>query len=198
MLPFQDKGDTQSFEYRYKYRIAAASYTPLLNPRVFYTAPDGTSGVKEQMLARTTPRGIAYLVSEDGVTDVGGGILELFRTFASIPVLRYEGASISFTLQFLFVSAGLADAGKPTIGEFPLTFNGRYKYEYSLNQLPAIVAPRGAVINDIIYSVGGYVATTPTTEFAASDSEVGIYKAGIFYRKTPLIKSSAIASRTTV
>ncbi len=146
------------------------------------------------MLARNTPRGVAYLVSEDGVTDIGGGILELSRTYASIPVVRYEGASIPFSLQFLFTTAGLASANVPSIGEFPITFAGRYKYEYALNAFQTILCPRAAVINDVIYRAGNFDVQTPTTEFAAADSECGIYKGGIFYRKTPLIKMSELTT----
>ncbi len=198
VLPFQDKGDTQSFELHAKYRIAASNYAPLRNPRILSGGTVEKPTFTEQMQQRATARGIAYLVSESETSDVGGGILELTRIYASIPVIRFEGASIPFSLQFLYVSAGLDDAGTPTIAEFPLTFSGRYKYEYSLSQPQVLFAPRLAIVNGEIKSVGVYADASPTAEFAAADSEIGIYKGGIFYRKTALVKSGSIGTRSTI
>lgn len=168
-FPFYDRGDDVSFEWISRWRCDARSYARL-----------------PLMTRYITPKGSAYLVNEGDPRDVGNGLLETKRTWASLPVTRIEGSSISYSFQFYRISAGLMDAGTPEIAEFPSTVSCDVKFEYFLTKPQPLIAPRiGLVFNNLQF-LGGYGALQNGRQYPAQDSDVDIYKGRIYVRKTLL------------
>ncbi len=152
-LPFEPVGDTQSFEYHANFTQLAANYTPLKNYLNFIPSFTQTA---EQMQSIATPRGIAYLVEEGETQDIGCGVLKFKRTYASIPVNRVEGTTVSYSIQLPSVGASYTWTNPPPapeVGEFPIACAGWYKYEYfNATYPPVIYAPRvTSVFNTLLY-----------------------------------------------
>ncbi|MFA7301865.1 MAG: hypothetical protein WC069_06165 [Candidatus Shapirobacteria bacterium] len=120
------------------------------------------------MSARTFPLGIGYFVEQGPITDKGFGICEFTRTFASIPFTRTEGESVSFSITIDTVVGPAAIRNELTV-----LATADVRYEYFLSKPEPIYAPR-------VYSGN----TTLPTLMIVQDSEVGIYKGRIYYRKS--------------
>lgn len=168
--PFSDKGDNRTFEVDKKYRIDQTRYQRL----------------KEMTKIRTV-KGDAYLVNEGEAVGVGSGLVEYVRTFSSVPLRRLEGSTIVYAIQFLSTQAvyNFEDApAAPEVTELPLTLTAQVVWEYFLSYPELIRAPKVAVVNGSIFTFGGWGTFYYGQTILADDTEIGIYKAGIFYRKS--------------
>ena len=187
-LPFQANGDTRSFEYHAKFRQAAANYTPMSNSTLAYNVPPLTG--KESITGITTSRGVAYLVEESETSDVGCGILEFTRTYASLPVTRTEQSTITYPFQFVSTSGTYSwttPPAEPTVAELPLVVNANVVYEYSLSMQSVIRAPK-------VFSIFGtllYIGTPATgTFFVAEDSAIKLYRGYFYERRTVYVDAA--------
>lgn len=124
--------------------------------------------------------GSAYLVDEGPTRDIGNGIVEWWRTYATVPITRETGSTIGYSEQ-VAISAG-------EIIEYSTTKAARIVWEYFANNRPeAFLAPRIVSIGGAIYYVGGIAAWRTRLSGGATlacDQEVGIYLGKIYYRKS--------------
>jgi hypothetical protein len=191
-LPFQSQGDTQTFEYKAKFKQYAANYVPLQNSLAGFNTPPITS--HEQITTISTARGTAYLVEESETSDVGCGILEFTRTYASLPVKRTEQSTITYPFQFVSTSGTYSwttPPPEPTVAELPLVVNANVVYEYSLQMQTVIRAPK-------VFSVFGtllYIGTPATgTFFVAEDSAIKLYRGYFYERRTVYVNSATFTT----
>ena len=168
--PFADKGDITSFELKLKYRIAEEYYKPTVS-----------------MQKVKTRRGYAYLVEQSEASHIGNGILEYTKTFISIPVPRKEYGQINYTAQRIL-------GGE--LYEFTDTRLCEYLYEYGTLPFEPYIAPKVWIVDNVALTKGGFGEFTPGMRYVAEDSDCGIYKGGIFYRKTPFIVWQAFVPRS--
>lgn len=174
--PFENVGDTQSFEYTAIFRQDASTYTPFSNSLNLVT-------LMELPVSITTSKGVAYLVSESETRSIECGLLEFSRTYASLPRTRYEHGTTIYSQQFYTAT--------PEIEAIPLTLNARFKYEYSLTPPAQLYTNKVGVAFDTLYTYGDWTATTGTpvadgVEFLSEDSETTIYRGVFFQRKSVL------------
>lgn len=162
-FPFSDRNDFVSFEYVVSYQVDKNHFVSL-----------------PSMSAQSTPRGTAYFVEQGDVRDVGDNLVEFDRVFASIPRNRIESASIVYTQQWWAVS------GDPEIVEASYTLNGRIVYEYFTYVPPALIRPRVILVSNTYLFVGTPVQSSNALVIA-EDSDVRIYKAGIYQRATSYV-----------
>lgn len=169
-LPFSNVGDNTSFEMRQLYRQDARYYRPI-----------------PIMTTVRTQLGNAYLVAESPTRGIGNGLLEFYRTFASVPITRnWEGTSINYPIQFVQTNAG-DDDNPPTyaLGEINITLSAQVVWEYFLFKPPIIYAPKAEVLfQTFLYKFGGYGLPRINNVVPAQDSTVDLYKGLIYYRKT--------------
>jgi len=187
-LPFVSNGDTQSFEYHAKFRQAAANYVPLQNSLVGFNTPPITS--HEQISTISTTRGTAYLVEESETSDVGCGILEFTRTYASLPVKRTEQSTITYPFQFVSTSATYSwttPPPEPTVAELPLVVNANVVYDYSLTMQTVIRAPKVFSVFGTLLYIGG---TATGTFFVAEDSSIKLYRGYFYERRTVYVDAA--------
>ncbi len=178
-LPFQDAMDSQSWEYHANFTQLASSYIAFTNPRLFAS---GNIPYVEQMQQISTAKGVGYLVHEDEPSEVNNtGLLRFKRTYAGVPLTRYEGCSVNQT--FFGLATG---SGNDEVEEAQLTVNGFRKYEYYIGQYPAVlIAPWVGVFFGIKYTKGGWpVANTPGAAYISQDSVIKIYKGAFIERMT--------------
>ena len=202
--PFVQNGEKYSFEIKRKYlqdqdyyfkdrskinRNRSAAYGTLQSQGVFADFAARTrrqtnpSAVIDKI---TTLLGDAYLVDESEAAHVGNGLVEFTRTYAGLPNSRREGTTIAYSFQTLSLSA-FAD-GEAEIAEVTVTLGADVLYEYFLQKPKAYQAPRIALVNGKVIYYGNWKPSYPSgTEIVAQDSEVGIHKGGIYYRKTIII-----------
>ncbi len=121
------------------------------------------------MSSRSFPGfGIAYFVDQGDPTDQGSGLYQYDRTWAMTPNTRIEYESASWTMSF--ITTGLTIAIQ---SNFQALTVADATYEYFNNvKPPVLIAPR-------FYFVG----QIPDV-IQVQDSEIGIYKGKIYYRKT--------------
>lgn len=174
-MPFSDVGDHGSYEITRTYRVAQGSYRP------------------EQAMARIViSSGLAYLVNESEARNIGNGILEFTRTYATIPVTRnWESTTIAYTRQYPSTSASYdwtTAPPTPEITEVTVPMSARLIYEYSLTRFEPIIAPRVEVIFGSVVSFGGWGTLVEGQYYAAEDSKTDVYKGRIYYRRTIAIK----------
>ena len=182
-LPFQDRGDTQSFEYKAMFTQLAANFVPLQNSQNPLTT-------FENVQAIVTARGVAYLVEEGDPTDAGAGLLRFSRTYASLPRTRYEKTTIVYPYQFLSIDPGYDWDNPPEfpeVAELPLTLSATVTYEYFLHAVPDVLyAPKVKTAFGRVFYFGGWASGSvlPGQEILAEDSETRIYKPGMMERKS--------------
>lgn len=159
-FPFAGRGDGFSFEYTLKYQVDKDSFyrQGLMSVKVFRP-------------------GRAYLVDHSPVRDIGKGIVEFERIYASVPRTRTEYTTIAYTQQYYNLT--------PEIFDVTFTMPGWYVYEYFTTRPEPLIKPRVYIVGNVLKSIGGAPSSSGTR--IAEDSEVGIYKAGIFYRRTPYV-----------
>tara|TARA_R110000868_G_scaffold6369_9_gene36295 strand:+ start:4300 stop:4908 length:609 start_codon:yes stop_codon:yes gene_type:complete len=168
-FPFSDKGDFDTFEMTLKYKQAKEAYKKL-----------------PSLSTKQFPLGLTYLVQQGSPSDIGNGLWEFSRTFSMLPASRYEGATIAFPLKLIYLAGSASH-----LITFSIVTSGEYYYEYFLTKPPTIIAPRfyfGVSIAPTGIGTWGAVSGLPAT-LIPQDSEVGIYKGGIYYRKTPYVSS---------
>jgi len=176
--PFFDRGDDQSFEVVVTYSI----------DKDFFR-------FKRKMSVIITPFGPAYLVEHGDAKDRGDNLFEYELTYASIPARRTEGASVSFTQQWWKAMTSTADGNKianPSkyfynvdfdIEEQQFTVAGEIEYEYFTAKPAPLIRPRVYLLFGLLRYVNAPNAGI-SGRIVVEDSEVGIYKGGIFFRKT--------------
>ena len=176
-LPFSDVGDHSSVEIKRTYRVAQGSYIPAL-----------------PMSRISIASGFAYLVNESEASNIGLGILEFTRTYASIPITRnWENTTIAYSKQYVSTSASYdwtTPPPAPEITEITYSTPGRVFYEFSLTPFDPLIAPRVAVLFGSVVAFGGWGLLQEGQFYPAEDSEVGIYKGKIYYRRTVAVKWS--------
>lgn len=160
--PFFDKGDSVSFEYVYTYRVDHRYDKPV-----------------KSMQKLKTQLGDAYLVEESDRTEIGNGIVEFQRTYASVPQPRVEYGTINFSRQQT-INNKLIET-QETVPAF-------IHYTFSLKPIKQIDAPRAVDIDGILFGKAGFGNFVPGKLVLAEDSEVGTYKGKIFYRRAVYIK----------
>ncbi len=179
-LPFQDAMDSQSWEYHIYFTQLAANYVAFTNPRLFAFGP---IPYVEQMQQISTSKGVGYLVHEDEPSEVNNtGLLRFKRTYAGMPLTRYEGCEINHAFQALATGTG-----NDEVQEVPITCNGFRKYEYFIGAYPTVLqAAFCGVLFGIAYKKGGFpAANTPGEAYIHADSTVRIYKGAFIERMTP-------------
>ena len=193
-LPFESVGDTQSFEWHCYYTQLAANYVAFQNGSAYAA---GFIPSIEAMSSVSTSRGTAYLVDESEPTEINGtGWLRFKRTYASLPVTRYEGTSLVYSRQFLTTFADYtwtSPPSAPEVNEWPVPLQGYRKYEYFLSYYPPMIyAPRVNVIYGTVLYIP-YARVTAgdsgwppnyAAPFVAEDSKIQIYKGSIIERMT--------------
>lgn len=181
--PFMDQGDGTSFEVMRKYRVDYSTYTP------------GTI-----MTPIVTKLGIAYLVSESETQEIGNGLLEFDRVYASIPVQRAVGTSLVYELQVVNNQVVYNFSETPTAPEvagIPLQRNATEVWDYAINAPPpALEQPYISVVNNRIFTFGNWGQFTPGQQVLAADTDSGIYKGRIYYRRSVYITWPNIATQT--
>jgi hypothetical protein len=173
-LPFSDRGDQKSFELVRTYRVGQGYWKP------------EKAGYKLK-----SERGICYLVTETDPRNIGNGILEWQRIFASVPETRQEGGSIVYSAQILSTQVSYdfeTPPSAPEVTEVPLTMACRVQWEYFLDLPPPLLKPQVLVVYGSVIKIGGWGQSVFGREYPAEDSEVGIYKGRIYYRRTPFIR----------
>ena len=190
-LPFQSKGDTQSFEYKAKFKQYAANYTPLKNPLNGLVTPPITPHETIQTISvtRGSASVTAYLVEESDTTDEGCGILSFTRTYASLPSTRTEQSTLTYPFQFISTTLTFdwtSPPVAPEVAELPLLVNADIVYEYSLEKPAITYAPKVySVFNKLVY-VGTYVPLG-SNYFVAEDSAIELYRGFFYQKRTPYI-----------
>lgn len=190
--PFQDRGDTQSWEWHVDCMQLAANFTPFQNQRQFST---GFVSPVEQMESYVTSLGRGYLVHEDQPEHSNvKGWLRFKRIYASLPITRQEGTSVVHSFQFYSTDPGYDwdnPPAAPEVAEWPLVCSGWYQYEYFLSTYPSVLrAPK-------ITSIFGLLLKTNwppdyTQPFISKDSEISIYKGSFIERKTLYVNAPTI------
>lgn len=168
-FPFFDKNDAQSFEISMTYRIDAASYRP-----------------DKPMRKINTQYGIAYLVDQSESTDAGNGVLQYTKTFASVPKSRLEATTITHSRQEII-------GGR--IIETQETVPAVVVYDYSLKPLAQRDAPRIIEVDGVYLTYGNFGNFVAGKLYLAEDSEVGIYKGKIYFRRGVLIRWKQLKQR---
>jgi len=162
--PFANRGDSVSWESHRKYRVQQDRYV---------RAP-----IMTQLMHRF---GRMYLVDEK-TNPIGSGLLELDRTYASLPVTRDEGGSTVWTLQIL-----IADETS-SVEEVPMVMACVVRYEYFLQLPPPIISPKVFTVAGIAQFIGGWGRFRPGQIIPAEDSSVDVYKGGIYERRTVYVR----------
>jgi len=196
--PFQDQGDTQSWEWHAWFTQRADYYTGFSNTRSYY--PGFVPNV-EQMYSTVTSKGVGYLVHEDEPSEVNNtGWLRFKRTYAGLPATRYEGCEIAYAFQLQSTSASYTwttPPAQPEVAEWPMTLAGYRKYEYFISQWPAVlIAPKVTAINytflylpfqSVTADDGGFPPTY-TTPWIARDSTIRI----VNHRNQPRVSAAPL------
>ncbi len=171
-FPFADEGDTTSFVATQRWRIDARYFKPLAS--------------MSKMPPMVPNFGIAYLVAPENPVYVGNGLVEWQRIYASVPVTRtVPKQSVVHTFQYLIGNSILnATKVSPT----------RYKWEYSLTEFTpltmGIIFAHGASA----YNIQQWANRPVGSLILHEDSECGIYRGQIFYRKSVYVTQPSLAT----
>lgn len=172
--PFSDRGDFLTFEVMKRYRVDQAYYKR------------GRSMEKIR-----TNKGYAYLVEEGEAVESGPGLLDFVRVYSALPNKRIEGTSIIYSVQFVSTQLTyewLEPPDTPTISELPITMSAEVEYEYFLTKPKPLIAPRVTAAFGRLIIIGGWGTFTAGDRVLAEDSEVDIYKGGIYVRRSVYIR----------
>ena len=156
--PFSNRGDHKTAEIKRKMQVDHR-YLKSMSP----------------MSQINTTYGKMYLVEQGDTSQVANGIVEFTRTFSTVPAPRLEYGQIGYTRQEIVGS---------TIAEFTETVPCRVVWEYSLSPLKQLLAPRVVSIAGTFKTFGDWGTFTVGQQYLAEDSENGIYKSKIYYRKS--------------
>jgi hypothetical protein len=169
-FPFNEKNDPDSFEVVITYRVQKGGVP---RPRMMHKL--------------RTVYGDCYLVAQSTASSVGNGILEYTRTYASVPRPRTEYITYVHSRQEI-INGFLVE----TQEEVPAAV----VYEYSLRPLPVKVAPKVIVADGVYLVRGGFGTFVPGKNYLAETTEIGYYKARIWYRKSIFIRWQAFTLRS--
>lgn len=172
--PFSSVGDQRSFEVHRTYRVAEPKYKAM-----------------RPMTRIKTREGFAFMVEESEASNIGLGILEFKRVFASVPQPRTEGTTIAHTLQYLSTSVSYDWSNPPPlpeITEVTFTTSAIVQYEYFMNRPEPLIAPRVAVLFGSVVYFGDWGNLQVGRYYPSEDSEIGLYKGTIHYRRTINVK----------
>lgn len=123
------------------------------------------------------PLGDGFLVEQGNPTDAGFGLYEFTRTYSAIPATRREGmtANLSISVPITFDIVSTIDF-----------ITGAYMlFEY----FPSKPQP--------LYKPIAYIFGLIPDVIICQDSEIDIYKGGIYVRKTIVADKSALINRFT-
>lgn len=166
--PFSLQGDGVSFEATLKVTQDKLAYRPAqIGDRI--TVP----GVIGNSL-------LAYLIDQGDPKDIGNGLFEIRRVYASIPQSRTEPSSTVLTIP-IGVQAG-------NLINITNTYAANVVYEYALQPFKVLTSLKAYQLGNITYiqpaSDGHTIGIPNKGPYLADDSEVGIYKGAIYYRRS--------------
>ena len=178
-LPFFTRGDSYTFEVIQKLSVDATAYE---------TMPPMTGAVFKNHRGALT---VVFLLEETPPTDAGCGRLEFTRVWGNIPATRSEYGNIVYAFQGLSNPSDPATRG---VNEISLNLPCRTVFQYSTS-LPSVEsAPKVFVLNGLYFTIGGWNAPAAGTEVLAKDTEVQIYKAGIYVKQSVIVKIPTVSS----
>lgn len=177
-FPFAEKGDNVSFVADVKFIMDKPAYRPL-------------ASMSQMNFANL---GVGYLVNPGKPRDIGNGLYEFTERYFSLPVNRYEYGSFTYTLQsYASVSSTGVNPDKYfydvswDLEENTFTVPAQFRFEYFLNQKPPpLLKSRLFMQFGRLYSINGTPANGSL--IVADDSQVSIYGAYIYERKTPFVQ----------
>ena len=170
ILPYNEPGDQRTAELKLKYRV----------DQYYYERTKAGSRIK-------TPKGYMWLVNESDTSDVGNGILEYTLTYSSLPCARVEFSTVNYARQELTTDGDIVT--------IPETVPSQIRYEYALQPFDVINAPRIEKIADSYFTYGGWGNFVAGNWYLAEDTEVGLYKGPIYFRKGIYIRWKALTLR---
>lgn len=166
--PFSDKGDVESWE----------ASCLIMQSKLAYRTPRLADAITIPGVAGFALRG--YLVDPGVPSDMGNGLFRFNNVYASIPATRSEPTTTVIT-----VPIGIIDG---TIATFTYTFSGYVLYEYALSPFDPLISLKVFQLGSVIYVIRGdknqTIGIPPAGPWLADDSEVGIYKGPIFFRRS--------------
>lgn len=167
--PFCEVGDEDTFVYKERYSF------------------DKDSTFRQRLMSsKRTKYGTGYVTYIGDLEDMGDGTYQQDYEIRNVPRTRDEPADIVYTQQF-YREQFDGDDVSSQISETTRTFPGFYRYEYYLNIPPfPLLSPKYIQVFEQVYIEGATPASSGL--IVARDSEVGIYAARIYYRKTPYIQ----------
>lgn len=184
-FPFSDKGDNDTFAARVKIRQDKQYYKPVAS-----------------MSKRKFDLGDAYLTKLGSPRDIGCGLYEYDNEYSAVPRNRVEPGSYGYTIQWWEgVAESNVDPSKYfynvnfDLEEQTFTVSARVYYEYFKDTPPKpLIKPRVFLLFGILKTIGG----TPNYngEVIAEDSQISIWRAGIFCRRTVKVTISALGDVT--
>ena len=195
--PFSERGDGESYEFTPTFTVDKKSYRrPTIGSEL---------DLRDYNLK-------GYLVNSGSPKDIGDGLFRVTQTYASVPMNRREGTTVSISIPwFTYRREGPKDdSGRRTgpiifkLETMTRTFSGFNEFEYSLKELKPLTAYAAFMIRGWLYTFPGGDSREGTggspfgkARRLAQDSEVGIYKGNIFYRKSTYarIPASGFTSR---
>ncbi len=173
-FPFADQGDVQSFVASQKWRIDA---------RYFKALP-----AMSKMPPQVPNLGISYLVSAENPVYIGNGLVEWTREYASVPVTRtVPTPNVVHQFQYLVVSS-IGTIGKVTPTETT--------WEYSLTRLEPLTAGFIYSGGNVIYELQQWANRPAGSRVLHEDSECGLYRGRIFFRKSVYVIQPTLTTRT--
>lgn len=170
--PFSLRGDGISFEATLKVTQDKFTYIPRrIGDQL--TIPDVQGGALR-----------GFIVDQGDPKDIGNGLFEVRTVVASIPQNRIEPSSTTWT-----INLGIRDNNLVTATN---SFPAEVHYEYGLSKFTpttsAKVIQDGRFFYAIKDSATGYIAGLPEKgNYLADDSEVGIYKGKIYFRRSVFV-----------
>jgi hypothetical protein len=188
--PFIEEGDNETTEVSAKFQVWSRYYKrPKLMQKTAINSLQSVVGI------RTTTGPISatintplYLVGQTQATDIGNGILEYEMVFSTIPATRTVYSTTNYTFQY--PNADFSD-----VLEVTDTVPCVIKYEYGLKPFASINAPKVVKVGTAFKAYGEWGAMVAGKPYLAEDSEVGQYKARIYFRKSVFITWKALTLR---
>jgi hypothetical protein len=189
--PFIEEGDNETTEVSAKFQVWSRYYKrPKLMQKTAINSLQSVVGI------RTTTGPISatintplYLVGQTQATDIGNGILEYEMVFSTIPATRTVYSTTNYTFQY-------PNADLSGLIEVTDTVPCVIKYEYGLKPFASINAPKAVSVGGGDYiTYGGWGNMVAGKAYLAEDSEVGQYKARIYFRKSVFITWKALSLR---
>lgn len=185
-FPFSDRGDNATWQQQLHYKIDRPAY----RPRPTMSRVQGDLGV-------------GYLTKLGDVRDTSCGLVEWEDTISALPAKRTESGAFAYTYQWWRATTG--DNVDPSkyfynvnfdIEEQTFTVDADYTFEYFLFKKPQpLIKPRVFLLYDKLMQIGG----TPVlgNQLVAEDSQVTIWEAQIYERKTPFVKVNSVGQLVT-